>query len=107
MGRIASSLEDFHVWQRNDESATRVAVSCLLRQDLVRKIPGQQQNVIRLALHQRIRRHYRQLRPWSELALFLCRSICDEIEQVTADSEEVEEGRSFRRRAIRGDVLTA
>src|SRR5579862_8004049 len=91
-----------NAWLRNrhDESPAAPPVFILLPENLIGKIPREQQHVIRHLLEQLLRRADRQMRA-RRVEPLLCRAaINHKIQHVPSDAAVIQQRRTFRRSAI-------
>src|SRR6266487_1417319 len=90
---------------RDDKIAATPPVGILLRQNLVREIPGQQQDVVRFVLQQLRRREYRQPITTHIAAVFIGVQIDDIVHKLLIYPAVTEQCRRLRRCPIGGDLL--
>ena len=81
----------------------RVGVRLLLRMISSLEVPGEQQHVVRLVLEQRLGRQDRQVRAGHEQALLVHVAVDDEVDEVGADADVVEQRGALGRGAVGGD----
>src|SRR6266446_8619728 len=94
-------------WLRNgdDKAAAAFAISRLLPQDLPRKIPSKQQDIVRLACHQLIGMSDGNALAGQVLSLFVYVGVGYELEEPLAEIKLVDHHRAFCGRAVAGDAL--
>src|SRR5512147_382151 len=91
---------DLELWQRHDELAAALAKRGVLADDRFGEIPGEQQQVIRLALGERLGCDDRNMQPRRIKPLFPGTVINDELDLGRANAEMVHQRGRLRGRSV-------
>src|SRR5262249_19861283 len=97
--------DDPQLWKRNDEAATAAAKLGLLIDHLVRHVPGEHEDLVRLLLEQGLGRPDLESGSGQPPALLAGIAVDDEVEHVRPEVERVEQHHALRRRAVGRDPL--
>src|SRR5205085_4987097 len=81
----AAASDEPRARDRNDEASPSTPVLLLLRQDLVRKVPCEQEHFGGHRFEEVLRGHDRQPHPWHEEPLLVLAPVRDEVQQVRTD----------------------
>src|SRR6266545_1609198 len=102
----APRLDDLRHRHGQDEAPAAGLVAPVLLHDRVREVPGQDQDIVRPALVDPLRRPDRHVRAGREEALLERVVVHDEVHHLAAQAEVHHECRRLGRRSIAGDGLT-
>src|SRR5215207_434194 len=100
---LPCSRMDDHLWNRDDEPCTPIADEGELLDDLVLEVPRKDEDVVRSALRDLARVHYRYVRTGQEPALLVRVPVDGVVHEIGSNTTVVQKGVSLPGRSIAGD----
>src|SRR5262252_1874138 len=102
---ILVSLYNPRRWHRDNELTALGAIARLLHQDLIGKVPRQEEDIVGAPFQQRRGRQDGQVGAWGKATLFHSAAVDHELQYVGTDTTEVQERAAFGRCTVGGESL--